>query len=161
MHFYFIPMHAIPRLLSCQICLKVNYVSVSSLFCCLTPSNKLNIHSGCPPRNLTSNSKDFRESIRKLRGIIFLYFGRLLTCSRYLFSFLMASSHSPVLLWTVWQIIFVTRVSGWDDTWHWLNQAAYIMLFHIWTVVIGVNWKQNVLLLLSGCLPKLWQDITV
>lgn len=50
-------------------------------------STKLNIHSGCPPRNLTSYSKDFRESIRKLQGTIFLYFGTLLTCSRYLFSF--------------------------------------------------------------------------
>lgn len=67
---------------------KVNYVSVSFPFCgcCLTRATKLNTRSGCPLYNLASNSKDFPESLAKLLGIIFLYFGTPLTCCRYLFS---------------------------------------------------------------------------
>lgn len=67
---------------------KVNYISVSFPFCgcCLTPSTKLNTRSGCPLYNLASNSKDFPESLAKLLGMIFLYFGTPLTCCRYLFS---------------------------------------------------------------------------
>lgn len=71
---------------------EVNYVS-EFLFplwaCCLTGATKLNTRSGCPQRNLASNSKDFPESFAKLLGIIFLYFGAPVTCCRYLFSLLL------------------------------------------------------------------------
>lgn len=69
---------------------EVNYISefLFPLFaCCLTRATKLNTRPGCPQRNLASNSKDFSESLAKLLGIIFLYFGALVTCCRYLFSF--------------------------------------------------------------------------
>lgn len=48
--------------------------------CCLTHCTKLNTRSGCPPYNLATNSKDFPESLAKLLGMIFLYFGTPLTC---------------------------------------------------------------------------------
>lgn len=88
LHFTPVLNRCLPPLLSrqCFFWCKVNYVSVSFPFCgcCLTRSTKLNTRSGCPLYNLASNSKDFPESLAKLLGMIFLYFGTPLTCCRYL-----------------------------------------------------------------------------
>lgn len=126
---------------------KVNYVSVSFPFCgcCLTQSTKLNTRSGCPLYNLASNSKVFPESLAKLLGMIFLYFGTLLTCCRYLFSFFFKWCYHTqcALLWTICQTSVVTGLSVWV-TW----------MLHLWFILSILQSKPVFLLSLSGHLLK-------
>lgn len=124
--------HFLPLILSCQ-CFSwcgVTYASVSFPFCgcCLTRSTKPNTHSGCPLYNLASNSKDFLESSAKLLGMIFLYFGTLLTCCRYLLSFFLSFLFLPFFLLTDFDSITLLHYYGQFGNCHTCVSVTYYVL---------------------------------
>lgn len=102
--------------------------------CCLTPSTKLNTRSGCPLYNLASNSKDFPESLAKLLGMIFLYFGTLLTCCRYLFSSFKWYYHTQCAL--SWTICWSRIVNG-------VSVLAWLSVLHIYMLHIFSQFEMS------------------
>lgn len=138
-HFTCLLNHCVPAFFPslCFSGCKVNLVSLSSRFCCccLTRSPKLNTRSGCPLYNLASNSKDFHESVAKLLGMIFLYFGTPLTCCRYLFSFFNGIITFTTSVDSFW--ILLLKVCQNEMMLHlcYTKQPAHTVLSYIWNAI--------------------------